>query len=123
MEMTMVFLDAVMIGGIGMAVVACACLIRMQLKSLKQAGGHEVHLEPTRRGERLDLYMAIVWSGFLLVQVTSILHHIQSDGSFQFTSLSLVAFAAVVFVCGGFAARLLLRREMRLYEEKRGEYL
>jgi hypothetical protein len=115
-------LDVVMIGGVGLAVVACACLVRVQLKSVKQAGGQEVHLEPTRRGERLDLYMAIVWSGFLLVQVTNILHHIQNDGSFRFTSLSLSAFAAVVFVCGGFAARLLLRREMRLYEAKRVEY-
>jgi hypothetical protein len=117
--MTMDLLDAVEIGGVAMALGACAFLVMTQLKSIKQ-GARD--LEPARRGERLDLYMAIVWSGFLLVQISSILHHVQSDRTFKFTSLSLSAFAAVVFICGGFAARLLLRREMRLYEERRGKH-
>lgn len=112
-------LDAVMIAGICLAVGACAFLLTTQLRIAKQAGGQDAHLESARRGERLDLYMGAVWSGFLVVQITNIFHHIQLDGTIKLSSLSLAAFAAVVFVCGAFAGRLLLRRQMRLDKEKR----
>lgn len=111
--------DAVMITGLCLAVGACVFLIRTQWEIAKRAGGQDVHLDSTRRGERLDLYMGIVWSGLLLVQTTDVLHHLQRDGTLRLSLLSLAAAAGAVFVCGAFAGRLLLRREMRLYEEKR----
>jgi hypothetical protein len=114
-------LDTVMIAGLGLAIGACAFLIWTQLRDAKQTGEQDVLLANIRRGERLDLYMGIVWSGFLLVQVTNIFHHIDPGGTFQLSSLSLAAVAGDLFVCGGFAGRLLLRREMRLINEKRTE--
>ena len=76
-------LDAVMIAGICLAVGACAFLLTTQLVIARQAGGQGVHLESTRRGERLDLYMGAVWSGCLLVQASSIFHHIQLGGTIK----------------------------------------
>jgi hypothetical protein len=121
MEIRMDLLDVIMIAGICLSVGACAFLIRAQLRSAKRAGAQDIHLENARRAERLDLYMGAVWTGFLVVQTTSIFHHVQLDGTFRFSLLSLSAFAAVVLICGGFAGRLLLRREMRLDKSKREE--
>ena len=112
----MSLLDDVMLAGIGLALGACAFLIAAQLRD-KQAGQDPVAAN-ARRARRLDLYMGVVWSGFLLVQISNILRHRQPDGAMTFSSLSLAAFAGVVFLCGGFAGRLLLRREMRLAEER-----
>jgi hypothetical protein len=118
-EIMMDMLDAVMIAGICIAVGAGVFLLSTQWQIAKRAGGQDVHLDSTRRGERLDLYMGVVWSGLLLVQVTNVLHHMQHDGTLRLSLLSLAAAAGAVFVCGAFAGRLLLRREMRLGEEKR----
>lgn len=109
-------LDDAMLAGIGLAVGACAFLIAAQLRD-RQAGQDPV-AQNARRARRLELYLGIVWSGFLVVQISSILHHLEPDGTMTFSWLSLAAFASVVFICGGFAGRLLLRREMRL--DKRG---
>jgi hypothetical protein len=57
----------------------------------KQAGGQDVHLESARRGERLELYVGAVWSGFLVVQATNIFHHIQLGGTIKLSLLSLAA--------------------------------
>src|SRR6185312_17294409 len=116
METMMNLLDDVMLAGIGLALGACAFLIAAQLRD-KQASQDPVAAN-ARRARRLDLYMGVVWSGFLLVQISNILHHRQPDGAMTFSSLSLAAFASVVFLCGGFAGRLLLRREMRLDKER-----
>jgi hypothetical protein len=55
------------------------------------------------------------------VQATNIFHHMQLGGTIKLSLLSLAAFAADVFICGAYAGRLLLRREMRLEKEKREE--
>ena len=113
------FLDVVMIAGICLSVGACAFLITAQLRTAKRTGAQDVHLENARRGERLDLYMGAVWAGFLIVQATSVFHHLQLDGTIEFSLLSLAALAAVLFICGAFAGRLLLRREMGLNKKQR----
>jgi hypothetical protein len=63
--------------------------------------------------------MGAVWAGFLIVQATSVFHHLQLDGTIEFSLLSLAALAAVLFICGAFAGRLLLRREMGLNKKQR----
>jgi hypothetical protein len=73
------------------------------------------------RGGRLDLYMLCVWSGLLLVQLAEILRHMQFDGTFRLSTLTLAATGAVILLCGIGAGRLLLRRELRWYREKREE--
>ena len=105
-------IDLVMLAGIGLALGACAFLIAAQLRD-KPAGQDPVAAK-ARRARRLDVYLAVIWSGFLAVQITNILHHLAPDGTMKLSRLSLTAFAGVVFICGGFAGRLLLRREMRL---------
>lgn len=115
------FPDVVMLAGICLSVGACALLVTAQLRTAKQAGAQDVHLESAERSERLDLYMGAVWSGFLVVQATSVFHHVQRDGTIKFSWLALAAFAAVVFICGAFAGRLLLRRDMRSEKKRREE--
>ena len=110
-------LDDVMLAGIGLMLVACAFLIAAQLRD-RQAG-HGPVAANARRARRLESYLGIVWSGFLLVQISNILHHIEPDGTMKLSWLSLTSFASVVFICGAFAGRLLLRREMRLDKERR----
>jgi len=72
-------------------------------------------------GWRFDLYWGCVWSGLLLVQVANILGHVRPDGTFQLSSLTLAATAAVLLLCGICAGRLLLRAELRRYEGRRDE--
>jgi hypothetical protein len=75
--------------------------------------------DDTRVGERLDRFMATLWGGSLLLQLGSILRHVSSTDTFNMSWLSLAGFASVIFMCGGFACRLLLRVELRRYREKR----
>jgi len=105
--------DTVMIAGLCVAVTACAFLLVARLRSARQSAEPDIHLASTRRSARLDQYMGMVWSGFLLVQGAQIFNHLRPDGTAQLSLLSMGAAAGVVFVCGGFAGRLLLRREMR----------
>jgi hypothetical protein len=112
-----------MIAGLCLIVGACAFLVGIALKTVRQAGGQDLRLLDPHPGGRLDLYMGAVWSGMLLVQASSVLRHMQPTGTFNLSWLSLAALAGDIFVCGGFAGRLLLRREMRWYKEKRDERL
>jgi hypothetical protein len=121
MEAMMVFADAMTIAGLCLIVAACAFLLGITLKTVKQAGGQDLRLVDPHPGGRLDLYMAAVWSGMLLVQASSIVRHMQPAGTFNLSGLSLAALAGELFVCGVFAGRLLLRREIRWYKEKRAE--
>jgi hypothetical protein len=120
-EIMMDMLDAVMVAGICLAVGACAFFLRTQAAIPKHKSGQDFNPERTHRGWRLDLYMCVIWSGFLLVQTTNVFHHVQRDGTINLSLLSLAALAANVFICGAFAARLLLGREMRLETEKHRE--
>ncbi|HTK80088.1 MAG TPA: hypothetical protein VL286_06565 [Rhizomicrobium sp.] len=104
--------DIVMIVGVCVAVAACVVLAVKQLRSSKEEAS-------VRRGARLDSYMAVVWSGFLLVQGSEIINHMRPDGRADLPLLSLAAAGSVAFVCGAFAGRLSLRQEMRLDDEKR----
>jgi hypothetical protein len=116
METMMDLIDDLMLAGIGLMLGACALLIAAQLRD-KPAGQDPV-ARNARRALRLDFYLGLVWSGFLVVQIGSILHHVNPDGTMRFSWLSLTAFAAVVFICGVSAGRLLLRRELRLAKER-----
>jgi hypothetical protein len=69
-------------------------------------------------GTRLDVYMACVWTGMLMVQMSSIVLHWEPAAIYHLSPLTLSATAANIFVCGIFAGRLLLRREMRLQKER-----
>jgi hypothetical protein len=117
----MVFVDAMMIGGICVMVGACAFLLGTALRALRRGGGQDLRLMDDHPGARLDLYMAFVWGGMLVVQISNILFHKQPGGAYNLSSLTLAATAGDVFACGVFAGRLLLRREMRWYKEKREE--
>lgn len=68
-----------------------------------------------------DVYLALVWSGILMVQLSNILHQAESGGSFRVTPLMGIGTAAVVFICGAYAGRLMMRLEMRRYNSKRDE--
>lgn len=103
------------IGGFCLMVGAGAFLVRMWIRVARRTDRQDL------QGGRLDLYMLCVWSGLLLVQFANILQHVQFDGTYRLSSLTLAATAAVVFVCGICAGRLLLRAELRRYEGRRDE--
>jgi hypothetical protein len=106
-------LDTVMIAGLCLSSGACIFLIAVQMRAARQTGATGSPLESNGRSERFELYNFAVWSGFLLVQATNVLHHRQPDGMFLLSLLSLGGFAASVFICGAAAGRVALRREMR----------
>lgn len=108
MDLANLLLDA----GLVVAVVAALIAGRAIWTALR-ASGQELLLAKRNNGLRLDLYLGLVWSGMLLVQAGNILLHRDADGFRHISSLTLVATAATVFVCGAFAGRLLLRLEMR----------
>lgn len=103
------FAEAMMIAGIGIMVGGCGFLLVNGIKAARRAGGRE----DGDRGQRLDLYMLFVWGGMLLVQISNMFFHADASGTFHLASLTLASTAGTVLVFGGFAGRLLLRREMR----------
>jgi predicted branched-subunit amino acid permease len=114
-------LEAVQIAGLAIEVGAAAFLVWILSKTIKQAGGQYGRTADPRDGWRLDLFMGIVWSGMLLVQLPSIIRHLPPPAAYHLSWLSLSSIAGVMLICGGFAGRLLLRLEMRRYEQKREE--
>lgn len=107
--------NAMLIAGM-CVMVACAFIVGRSIWTTLRASGQELRRRRDN-GLRLDLYLAFVWSGMLLVQASSILRHIEPGGSFNLSSLAVAATIGNIFVCGGFAGRLLLRLEMRRYRE------
>ena len=114
-------LEAVQVAGLAIEVGAAAFLVWILWKTIKQAGGQYRRTADPRDGWRLDLFMGIVWSGMLLVQLPSIIRHLPPPAAYHLSWLSLSSIAGVMLICGGFAGRLLLRLEMRRYEQKREE--
>jgi hypothetical protein len=101
--------SAITIAGICVMVIGAAALLFSGLKA-KRAGAP--------MGTRLDVYMACVWTGMLMVQMSSIVLHWDPVAIYHLSPLTLSATAGNIFVCGVFAGRLLLRREMRLLKER-----
>ena len=107
MDLANLLLDA----GLGVAVAAALIAARAIWITLHASGG-ELLRRQRDNGLRLDLYLGLVWLGMLLVQAGNILLHRDSAG-FHISSLTLVATAGTVFICGACAGRLLLRAELR----------
>ena len=108
MDLANLLLDA------GLLVMVAAALIGGRAIWITlRASGDELLRRRRDNGLRLDLYLGLVWSGMLLVQAGNLLLHRESGGFRNISSLTLVATAGTVFVCGAFAGRLLLRLEMR----------
>lgn len=70
-------------------------------------------------GGILDLFMIFVWGGMALMQAANIILHKQSHELYKVSALTWAGSAAVLFMCGGFVGRLLLRLELRRYRQKR----
>ncbi|HET7191390.1 MAG TPA: hypothetical protein VFI98_05710 [Pseudolabrys sp.] len=104
-------LETMMIAGICLVIGGFAFLLRTQLKALKQVRRQDIRLVGPHVGTRQDLYMGLLWSGIFLVQVSGLVRHIQ-PGPNNFPWFPLIAVASVLFVCGGYAGRLLLRWEI-----------
>jgi len=107
--------DTMMTAGLCLIVGAAVFLVAAGLKAGRTSNRGSTGDSP--RG-RLDLFMFVFWCGMLLVQVSSILFHALPGGIYQLSPLTLAATGGVVFVCGVFTGRLLLRREMRLQKGK-----
>lgn len=102
----------ILIAGICVMVGAFEFLLKPALSAAKRE---------RRLGGRQDLYMGCFWTGMLLVQAANILQHIQPDGTYKISALTLEGTAASVLFCGMLAGRLLLRGELRRFKKKREE--
>jgi hypothetical protein len=105
--------EAMMIAGLCLIVAAAAVLVVTWAKTVRHAGEPAFRLGDAQRALRLDLYMAVVWTGMLLVQLSNVLLHVQTGSTHNISRLSWIALAGALFVCGAFTGRLLLRLEMR----------
>lgn len=101
--------STIIIAGICVMLVGAGALLFTGLRA-KRAGAP--------MGTRLDVYMAFIWTGMLMVQMSSIVLHWEPVAIYHLSPLTLSATAGNIFVCGIFAGRLLLRREMRLQKER-----
>ena len=115
MDLANLLLDA----GLLVAVAAALIAGRAIWTSLR-ASGDELLRRQRDNGLRLDLDLGLVWIGMLLVQAGNILLHRDSAG-IHVSSLTLVATAGTVFVCGACAGRLLLRAELRRLRATQGD--
>ena len=112
--------DLLLDAGLGVAVVAAVIGGRAIWTTLR-ASGDELLRRQRDNGLRLDLYLGLVWSGMLLAQAGNLLLHRESGGFRNISSLTFVASAGTVFVCGAFAGRLLLRLEMHRNKAAHGD--
>jgi hypothetical protein len=113
------FLETLMVAGICVMIGGCAFLLATVLRATKSAGSDFRPMD-YHPGGRLDLCMGLVWSGMLLMLASNVFLHSGPGRTYNLSGLTLAATAGNIFVCGIFAGRLLLRREMRRHEE-RGE--
>lgn len=83
------------------------------ISGFKRVRGEDANISDFQRGMRGDICMTVLWSGGLLVQLSSLLRHMPPPVTYNLSWLSLAGFASMVFICGAFTGRLLLRLEMR----------
>lgn len=110
MEAAMDFLQSMISVGLCLMLGAAAFTA---VSGFKRVRGQDASLTDFQRGMRGDICMAVLWSGGLLVQLSSLLRHMPSPGTYNLSWLSLAGFASMVFICGAFIGRLLLRLEVR----------
>lgn len=107
--------DATLIGSISMMVVAGVFLLRTKFRG---AGGRGRRPTDGYLSWELDLWMALFWMGMLLMQLSQIWLHWDPIWIYHLSPLTFAATACALFACGVFAGRLLLRLEIRRYQEK-----
>jgi hypothetical protein len=117
LEAIMGFLDAMLNVGLCLIIGAAAFIL---IAGFKRVRGQDASLTDPQRAMRGDIYMSILWSGGLLVQLSSLLRHMPHPGAYSLSWLSLAGFASMVFICGAFVGRLLLRLEIRRRQERVG---
>jgi uncharacterized membrane-anchored protein YhcB (DUF1043 family) len=117
----MTFLEVMGTAGLCLTVVAGAFIVRAGLKAAKQRAEQYRQLPEVYPGMMVDAYMVLLWSGTLMTQVSNILLHVESGGIYRVVPLMWIGTASVLFMCGLFAGRLLMRLEMRAYKAKREE--
>ena len=106
------FLNAIQIAGLCLMLGAAAFLVVNARRTIRQAGRPDLRVADPRSGWRLDVLMAMVWSAMLLVQLPSIVRHLPPPATYHLSWLSLSSIASVIFVCGGFAGRLVGSRDV-----------
>lgn len=117
----MTLTEDIMIAGIGLMVVASALLVPVGLKAAKRRAEHYRQLPKEYPGLTGDVYLLLVWSGMLIVQISNILLHAEPGGIYRVVPLMWVGTAAAVFICGLYSGRLMMRLEMRAYKARREE--
>jgi hypothetical protein len=117
----MMLAQDLLIAGVCLVVVAAALAIPAGLRAAKQRAEHYRQLPEEYPGLMGDVFGALIWSGMLMIELSSILLHAEPGGIYRVVPLMWVGTAAAVFICGLFAGRLMMRWEMRAYKAKREE--
>ena len=104
------FLEGTLTAGLFLVVISAVLIVVAVLRVAKQtrASGHRAQI-----GERQDIYLGVLWTGLLLMQLSSLIRQMESPNPHSLSLLSVAGFASAVFLCGGFAGRLTLRMELR----------
>jgi hypothetical protein len=110
MEAAMDFLQSMI--SVGLCLMLGAAVFTA-IAGFKRVRGHDANITDFQRGMRGDICMAILWSGGLLVQLSGLLRHMPSPGTYNLSWISLGGFASMVFICGASIGRLLLRLEIQ----------
>lgn len=117
----MTLAEDIMMAGIGLMLAAGALLIPVALSAAKHRAEHYRQLPEEYPGLMGDVYLALVWGGMLILQISNILLHAEPGGIYRVVPLTWVGTAAAVFICGLYGGRLMMRLEMRAYRAKREE--
>jgi hypothetical protein len=112
-------IDAIMMGGLVLILGACTLMVGTALWERRTGKTTPAATIDDHPGTRLDLYLCLVWSGMVLVQVSNIALHIQERAIQNVSGLGWLGTAGTISACGVFLGRLLLRREIRWYKNKR----
>jgi hypothetical protein len=115
------WISATMDAGLFVMGDAAGFLVWTAWRASRRARGKSLRVIDDHPGSRLDLFMGVLWFGMLLVQTDNLFLNAAPGGWYKLSALSLAGTASTVFICGAFAGRIVLRRELRWLQERREE--
>ena len=104
-----------MIAGICICLAGLAFGLRLRRRMVRHIRQYKVSAVGAARiyGAGLDWCQLALWFGIALVLVSQLVQQVQRGEAANRLTLSMASSAAMIFVCGMFAGRLMLRAQQR----------
>ena len=108
-------MSGLMIAGICLILFALALGLWQQRRIVRHVNQYKVSAAEAGRvyGAGRDWCNLALWFGIALVLVSQLVHQVQRDEAANRLTLSMASSAAIIFICGMFAGRLMLRAQQR----------